>query len=223
MTKIVNDKGPMRMPIKEWATRYGVQRSNPIDPLALLRDAALAKIAQALELPDAALERPVRDALGDVVIRIPGHPQGKGRARSYIVKHGRKAGTIGHITPQQTRTYESLIQGLAMDAMGQRDPFICPVTLDMCALFAVPDTWAVWKREMALRGEIAPTGKPDLDNIKKAVKDGLNGVVWKDDSYVTFGTECKQYAEVPAVIIKIRSTGQYPAQIKHRPTRGIDA
>jgi len=159
----------------------------------------------------------------DLVIRIPGQPQGKERARSFTHRRGRKAGTIGHYTPEQTRTYEAHIGWLAKLAMGQRDLYACPVTLDMVALFEVPPSWPTWKREMALRGEIAPTVKPDMDNIKKAIKDGLNGVVWLDDCYVTFGTECKQYAEVAAVVIKIRSTGQFPAQIKSKPSRGIDA
>lgn len=157
--------------------------------------------------------------MSEILIRVPGHPQGKGRARSRIIKQGRRAGSIGHYTPEQTRSYESLIRVYAMQAMGRKQPFDSPVALDMVAIFAVPPSWPAWKRQLALQGEIAPTVKPDMDNIKKAVKDALNGIVWLDDCYVTAGVETKQYGEQAAVVLHIRSTGQHPAQLKTKPCR----
>lgn len=151
----------------------------------------------------------------EIIIRIPGQPQGKGRHRSFV-----RNGHVGHYTPEKTRTYEGLIASHGMDAMGDLPPFEVPITMDLIALIEVPKSWPAWKVEMALRGEIAPTVKPDSDNIKKALNDGLNGIVWRDDCYVTLGSYSKQYAPVPAVCVKIRPTGQFPAQIKIRPIRG---
>ena len=40
-----------------------------------------------------------------------------------------------------------------------------------------------------------PTVKPDLTNLRKAVEDGLTGVVWKDDAQVVMGQTVKVYAD----------------------------
>jgi Holliday junction resolvase RusA-like endonuclease len=48
-----------------------------------------------------------------------------------------------------------------------------------------------------------PTVKPDLDNLLKAVKDALKGIVWVDDSQVTTVTANKIYSEQPGVVIRV--------------------
>jgi Holliday junction resolvase RusA-like endonuclease len=47
------------------------------------------------------------------------------------------------------------------------------------------------------------TGKPDADNILKAVCDALNGIVWHDDSQVAFARVLKQYGEEARLEIDI--------------------
>jgi Holliday junction resolvase RusA-like endonuclease len=47
---------------------------------------------------------------------------------------------------------------------------------------------------------------PDLDNMIKAVKDSLKGIVWKDDSQVCNLMAQKKYAEVPGILITIQNT-----------------
>jgi Holliday junction resolvase RusA-like endonuclease len=48
-----------------------------------------------------------------------------------------------------------------------------------------------------------PTVKPDLDNLLKAVKDALKGIVWVDDSQVTRLSAMKIYSGTPGVRIAI--------------------
>ena len=123
---------------------------------------------------------------------VPGHPFGKQRSRS--TKSGR------HYTPQETVRYENLVMMQAMQAMQDRPPVDIDVGLMFVAVFPVPDSWPAKKRAAALAGDIRPTKKPDLSNIQKALEDGMNAVVFKDDSQITeSGGSKKIYGETPCV------------------------
>ncbi|HZR36938.1 MAG TPA: RusA family crossover junction endodeoxyribonuclease [Nevskia sp.] len=155
-----------------------------------------------------------------VIVVIPGTPQGKGRARSFVHKQGPMAGRIGHHTPEKTRSYEGVIKSLGIDAMGRAGPFTCPIRLEVCSEMPVPVSWSRWKQEMALAAQIVPTGKPDPDNILKAVMDGLNGVAWIDDVQVVEFVLVKRYVAAPrvvAVIIPLRKV--YGSQVARGDVR----
>jgi Holliday junction resolvase RusA-like endonuclease len=126
--------------------------------------------------------------MSPVTITVQGPPQGKGRARAFL-----RGGRIGHYTPQKTRSYESLIFGAAVDAMGDRAPFEQAVQFTLRAVYPVPASWSERKREKALAGAIKPTKKPDLDNVAKAWNDAMNGVVYRDDSQVVIMFMDKRY------------------------------
>lgn len=49
------------------------------------------------------------------------------------------------------------------------------------------------------------TSKPDLDNLEKAIKDALKGIVWYDDSQVDIVQKAKRYGEEPKVFIIVES------------------
>ena len=124
---------------------------------------------------------------------VPGHPFGKQTSKS--TKHGRR-----HYTPQETVRYENLVMMQAMQAMQGRPPVDIDVGLMFVAVFPVPDSWSAKKRAAALAGDIRPTKKPDLSNIQKALEDGMNAVVFKDDSQITeSGGSKKIYGETPCV------------------------
>ena len=148
-----------------------------------------------------------------IEIFIPGTPQGKGRARSARLPNGK---TI-HYTPEKTRTYEGVIASLAMEAMGGRPPLEGPVGLTLIIEMPIPASWPGWKREMAAAQKIAPTTKPDADNVEKAVKDGLNGIAWRDDCQVVSVVKDKLYGEVPGVGVIVYPKPRLPAQITKRP------
>lgn len=149
---------------------------------------------------------------------IPGAPQGKGRARSFVHRRGGMAGRIGHYTPEKTRTYEGIVKSLALDAMSGRKPFACPVTLNIAAVMPVPASWPAWKRTRAIAGAVAPTGKPDIDNITKAVLDGCNGVFWIDDAQVVGALVSKSYGAHPRVEIHLHAlTDKATAQGATKP------
>lgn len=123
---------------------------------------------------------------------VPGNPFGKQRSRS--TKSGR------HYTPQETVRYENLVMMQAMQAMGDRPPVDIDVGMMFVAVFPIPKGFTKAQRAAALADELRPTKKPDKSNIEKALEDGMNQVVFKDDSQITeSGGSKKIYGEVPCV------------------------
>ena len=53
-------------------------------------------------------------------------------------------------------------------------------------------------------GHLYPAKKPDIDNIQKAVLDGCNKVVWKDDALICKIEVEKAYSDKPRVEVHVR-------------------
>lgn len=148
-----------------------------------------------------------------IKINIPGQPQGKARARAYK----NRAGKIRHYTPAETRSYERIIANLAKFEMRGKPPMTGAVILEVLAVYEIPQSWPLWKRALAKKHFIAPTVKPDLDNVVKSVKDGLNKVAWDDDTQVIQVIAEKCYGETPCLVIEISAAENiHPASIKHQ-------
>jgi Holliday junction resolvase RusA-like endonuclease len=128
---------------------------------------------------------------------VPGHPQGKGRPK--IVKIG---GFSRMATPTKTVAYEGLVAFAAKQALAGRPAFDGPVDVTMHIRCPIPASWSQKKQRMALSGEIRPTTKPDVDNIVKAIFDGCNGVLWRDDVQVCDLRLTKRYSADPGVTVE---------------------
>lgn len=72
----------------------------------------------------------------------------------------------------------------------------------------IPKSTSKSKTELMANGTIRPTKKPDVDNLAKAVMDGLNGVAWADDSQVVRISIYKEYAKEPYVYIYIHDDAE---------------
>ncbi len=132
---------------------------------------------------------------------VPGTPVAKGRARSFI-----RGGHIAHHTPERTVNYESMVALAASQAMGVADSnlLLGPLGLSFMAVFAIPKSWS--KKRIAAN-ETRPefvAKKPDLDNLAKSLADGMNGVVYGDDSQIGQFAMCqKVYGATPGVVVKV--------------------
>ena len=133
-----------------------------------------------------------------VAFVVPGEPQGKGRPR--IGKMGQHARMF---TPAKTAAYEGLVAHAAQQAMRGAVPFDRPCRIELDVLCTVPASWSAKKRAQALAGAIRPTKKPDADNVLKAVCDGMNGVVWRDDVQAVEVVLRKAYAATPGVHVRV--------------------
>ena len=116
---------------------------------------------------------------------IDGKPRGKGRPR-----FGR--GKV--YTPQTTKQYERAVSVVAKSAMLGDEPTRGHVRVWIVAEFAIPKSWPKAKKELVSQGALHHTSKPDLDNIVKIILDGMNGVVFVDDSQVVSIMASKQYS-----------------------------
>ena len=137
-----------------------------------------------------------------ITFTVPGQPQGKGRPR--IGKVGQHARMF---TPQKTAAYEGLIAHAGQLAMNGRPPMLGAVAVVLDIRLQVPASWSRKKAAEALAGRVHPTTKPDIDNTEKAVFDGLNGVVWKDDVQVVDVCKRKRYSDTPGVTVEIEEIG----------------
>ena len=125
---------------------------------------------------------------------VPGSPTAKGRPRI-----GRVAGHSRMFQPEKTVRYESTVALFARQAMGDRNLFDGPVSLDLLLHMPIPASWSAKKRMAALNGEIFPETKPDCSNVLKAVEDAMNGIVYLDDKQITDLCVIKRYGPTPGV------------------------
>jgi Holliday junction resolvase RusA-like endonuclease len=136
--------------------------------------------------------------VGTVSFFVPGQPQGKQRAK--IVKIG---GFSRMATPKKTVAYEGLVAHAAHAAMNGLAPIAGPVAVTIDIVCQVPASWSQRKQTDAIAGRILPTTKPDVDNVEKALFDGMNGVVWNDDVQVVRVTKGKRYGAAPGVTVEV--------------------
>lgn len=134
-----------------------------------------------------------------VTFKVDANPVGKQRAR--YVKRGN---FVQAYTPEKTRTYETLIRESAKQAMGESEPLETPVSLYLYIRVPIPAS-ATKKRLQAISdGTEKPIRKPDASNILKSVEDGMNSVIYKDDSQIINIHVTKVYSSVPGVDICVK-------------------
>lgn len=131
---------------------------------------------------------------------VPGQPVGKGRAR--VSTHG---GFARAYTPEKTAVYENLVKLSYMQEVADKPlkKLAGAIRVQILAYYAMPKSFSKKKRDAAMRGDVTPLIKPDLDNVIKSVCDGLNGVAYDDDKQITFITAAKYYSEPPGVKVVI--------------------
>lgn len=105
---------------------------------------------------------------------------GKGRPR--VTTAG---GFARAYTPDKTRKFEMSLATFAQVAVRDQGPMAVEeaVRLDVMVTRAPLKSWSKKKAAAMLGTRV--TGKPDIDNIAKAIGDALNGVAYLDDGQIT--------------------------------------
>lgn len=133
--------------------------------------------------------------MDSVTFFVPGKPRGKGRPRFY---NGRA------YTDEQTRAYEERIAWNYRRIAGKfRFPDDVFLRVRVQQQMPVPQSASKAKKAEMLGGGTFPSAKPDLDNVVKAVLDGLNGVAYKDDARVVGIHSVKIYSDNPGVLVEV--------------------
>ncbi len=122
---------------------------------------------------------------------ILGDPRPQGRPRFY-----RRGNFVGAYDPKKSRNYK---QTLAAQIAAQNPEYIQDgaISLECEFIFARPKTLP--------KKVVDHTKKPDLDNLLKALKDAMTGIVWHDDAQIVSLSARKDYGDVPGIKMVVRS------------------
>jgi Holliday junction resolvase RusA-like endonuclease len=131
----------------------------------------------------------------EVRILIEGDPVAKGRPRFAMVN-----GKPITFTPSKTRNFEAVVSLIARQ-QAPETPLEGPLAVDIFFAFTVPKSRAK-KKTQAQRYKDT---KPDIDNLIKAVLDGLNTAgIWRDDAQIAILRAAKTWSESPRTVVTIR-------------------
>ncbi|GAC1670781.1 MAG: RusA family crossover junction endodeoxyribonuclease [Ktedonobacteraceae bacterium] len=124
------------------------------------------------------------DSQPDFYCIIPIAPVPKGRPR--FAKGG------WAYTDARTKAFEKECAHAFALAMGDKEPFNCPLSIDVLFQMHRPKVpkWSV------------PAVKPDLDNLFKGVMDAANKIVYTDDGLIVHQTATKIYGE-PMITVSL--------------------
>lgn len=136
--------------------------------------------------------------MSGVTIRIPGDPVAKGRPRATAI-----GGQARMYTPATTRAYEQRVAIAAREAMAKAPPMEGALSVSIEITMPIPVSWSKRKQAEALAGLVMPTGRPDLDNLIKALTDACNWIVWRDDAQIVRLMAEKRYGEQPGAVVSV--------------------
>lgn len=136
-----------------------------------------------------------------VEICVMGQPVAQGRP-----KFSRICGHVTAYDPEKSKNYKALVRSEAQRIYEMDktfSPIDGPCYMTLTVGRSVPKSWSKKMKAMAIRGEIRPTSKPDLDNYVKGILDAINTVIVKDDSRIVGINAIKIYQSNPGVDIVI--------------------
>jgi len=126
---------------------------------------------------------------------VPIPPEGKARPRV------QKNGIV--YTPAKTKTYENFIKGCYVENYGDFSFKDTSIRIYVKAFMPIPTKFRKAEKEAALANVLKPIGKPDGDNILKAVLDALNQLAYDDDCYIYAISVIKEYSDMPRIEVTI--------------------
>ena len=134
-----------------------------------------------------------------IQFNLDGPVKPKGRPRFSKV-----GGFVRTYTDKKTLDYESLVREAAIQALGSSDTLETPIAVYLLFRLPIPQSYSKKRTEACLSGSERHVKRPDLDNLAKSVLDGMNGVVFKDDSQITSLHCTKVYSNVAGVNILVK-------------------
>ena len=134
-----------------------------------------------------------------IMFTVYGLPIAKGRPR--VTTRGKFPVVY---TPEKTRTYEGEVGMMAKAAMGSTEPLEGALEAFVYVTFPVPASYSKKRTEACLNEFEKHIKKPDLDNVVKAVLDGMSDIVFLSDSQITSLHATKVYGEISKVEILVR-------------------
>lgn len=142
--------------------------------------------------------------MSEICFTVYGNPKGQPRVKAYS-----RGGRAGVYDPGTADDWKYAVRQAAIENAPE-EKFTGAVNLMVSFYFQRPKRLL---KKSSPGHAIPHAGKPDLDNLVKAVKDALSdsGVVWNDDSQAWYTMASKQYVSKergePRAEIHIREHG----------------
>jgi Holliday junction resolvase RusA-like endonuclease len=97
-------------------------------------------------------------------------------------------------TPKETREYEAEVGLFARRAIKQ--PLTGAIRVKIDFYMPIPKKRTKAEKKDAIDGKIRPASTPDIDNLTKAILDGVNGgIAYRDDSLIVELVVAEWYGE----------------------------
>jgi len=130
-----------------------------------------------------------------IAFTVYGEPQGKARPRFT---------RIGRVyTPVKTTSYEKEIAEKFRENSRIRKPLETDLKITIDAFFEPCKSYSQKRKEKCLANIEKPNKRPDIDNIAKAVLDGLNGIAYLDDKQIVTLKVRKRYSSAARIEVVI--------------------
>jgi Holliday junction resolvase RusA-like endonuclease len=104
-----------------------------------------------------------------------------------------------------SREWKALVRDAAIEAMNGEPIFEGPLRLNLRVTLTRPKSHWTTKHSLSAEGRrhLAPTTKPDLTSLLRAVEDALTHVVYADDSQIAEQGTAKVYGERPGIEVEV--------------------
>lgn len=140
----------------------------------------------------------------EIKIVIPGQPIQQERPRSRIVRPKGGAPFVSVYDSKRSKDNKAFIASCAVQVK-PKEPLDCDLEVEIIFYRELLKSFSKKKIEQALAGQLRPNTKPDIDNYVKAVFDGINGIIWKDDARVVDLKTSKYYSDRPRTEVIVRT------------------
>ncbi len=151
-----------------------------------------------------------------IAFTVEGLPKGKERPRARILpgKRGQKPRATIY-TPSSTKSFEASVKRVVLQAMKGKAPIEGPVKVAILIGMPIAKSWTKTRKAEVRKGLIAHTSKPDIDNVTKAVLDGMvindktpdqvthHRGVMQDDNQIVKLTVLKDFVDEPRVSVRV--------------------
>jgi Holliday junction resolvase RusA-like endonuclease len=131
------------------------------------------------------------DAKERAIFFIDGIPVPKGRPRATA----RGAYTILY-TPKATKEYEAHAAEVASKHIPETGMILGPISISLTFYLKPP-------KKYTKKMDTPHVTRPDVDNLAKAILDGLEGILYKNDAQVTTLYAHKCYGDKPRVGVSV--------------------
>ncbi|MFC9657001.1 RusA family crossover junction endodeoxyribonuclease [Bacillus subtilis] len=138
---------------------------------------------------------------------IYGEPVAQGRPRATTLN-----GMTRLYDPKKSRDFKQYVKLAASDYRPAK-LLEGPLELSVKVYKSTLKSFSKKKTAEAEQGLLRPSKKPDVDNYIKGIKDGLNKVIWHDDSQIVDLHVSKFYSQKPRIEIQVTPLSQEEEQL----------